>query len=98
MLHNVFNQYFKNIEREIQALENIYIGYRYHFQNKENCVIFRYDNTPHFPKIKTFPHHKHLMNGKVIDTEKPSILKVIGEATQFNAIQHAARITIDKKI
>ena len=53
-----------------------HLGYRYHFQDKQNHLVFRYDNTPHFPELKGFPHHKHLPD-KVVDVEEPSILKII---------------------
>ena len=33
--------------------------YRYHFQDKNNDLIFRYVNTPHFPGLNTYPNHKH---------------------------------------
>jgi hypothetical protein len=56
-----------------------HLGYRYHFQDKLNNVVFRYDNTPHFPKFKTFPHHKHLQK-EVVDSEKPLISAIIDEA------------------
>jgi hypothetical protein len=56
-----------------------HLGYRYHFQDQENNLIFRYDNTPHFPDLKSFPHHKHLKN-KVEDSDAPLILNVITEA------------------
>ncbi len=39
-----------------------YLSYRYHFQDKQNNLIFRYDNAPHFPNLDSFPHHKHLKN------------------------------------
>lgn len=56
-----------------------HLGYRYHLQDRQNNLIFRYDNTPHFPKMESFPHHKHLP-GKVIAVQQPSILEVIEEA------------------
>ena len=37
-----------------------HLGYRYHFQDEQNNLIFRYDNTPHFPELDNSPHHKHL--------------------------------------
>ena len=49
-----------------------HLGYRYHFQDQENNLIFRYDNTPHFPELKSFPHHKHLKN-KVEDSNEPQM-------------------------
>jgi len=55
-----------------------HLGYRYHFQDSQNQLVFRYDNTPHFPEFKNFPHHKHLPD-KVADVEEPSIFKIIEE-------------------
>ena len=59
-----------------------HLSYRYHFQGKNNKLIFRYDNTPHFPDLETFPHHKHLPN-QVMPTEKPSITEVINEIKEY---------------
>lgn len=56
-----------------------HLGYRYHFQDEHNALVFRYDNTPHFPNIETFPHHKHLRDN-VLPSVKPLILMVIREA------------------
>jgi Family of unknown function (DUF6516) len=33
--------------------------YAYHYQRLDGTLVFRYDNTPHFPYLPTFPHHKH---------------------------------------
>jgi len=57
----------------------IHLGYRYHFQDAKNNMVFRYDNTPHFPELETYPHHKHLSDG-VIPFDQPSIIEVIEEA------------------
>ena len=54
------------------------LGYRYHFQDTERKLVFRYDNTPHYPDLRTYPHHKHLTND-VIPSEKPSIPAVVLE-------------------
>jgi len=59
-----------------------HLGYRYHFQDRQNNLVFRYDNTPHFPGLEGFPHHKHLPD-KVAGAEEPSILKVIEQARQL---------------
>ena len=58
-----------------------HLDYRYHFQDDQNRLVFRYDCTPHFPELPTFPHHKHLP-GNVIAAGKPSILDVVEEAKQ----------------
>ena len=63
----------------VEAGHIMHLGYRYHFQDNQNNLVFRYDNTPHFPKINSFPHHKHLKD-TIVASEKPSILEVIEEA------------------
>ena len=63
----------------LEADQIKHLGYRYHFQDQHNNLIFRYDNTPHFPDLKSFPHHKHLSN-KVEESGMPFILNVIEEA------------------
>lgn len=63
----------------IQNEKLTHLSYRYHFQNHKNELIFRYDNTPHFPNLKTFPHHKHLPDD-VVESSKASIINVIEEA------------------
>lgn len=60
------------------------LGYRYHLQRADNEVVFRYDNTPHFPDLPSFPHHKHLSD-TVIASSKPNLLVVLQEAiTSFS--------------
>ena len=56
-----------------------HLGYRYHYQNADNNLMFRYDDTPHFPNIETFPHHKHDF-GTVSCSTRPSIMDVLKEA------------------
>jgi len=58
-----------------------HLNYRYHFQDQNNNLIFRYDNTPHFPNIESFPNHKHLSN-KVSASHPPNVLKAIEEARE----------------
>lgn len=58
------------------------LGYRYHFQDEQNRLVFRYDNTPHFPGLENFPHHKHIPD-KVVGAVELSILKVIEEARRL---------------
>ena len=35
------------------------ISYRYHWQDKNEKLITRWDNTPHFPRLPNSPHHIH---------------------------------------
>ena len=59
-----------------------HLAYRYHFQDKDNNLIFRYDNTPHFPGLKTFPNHKRLRDN-VIDAKRPSVPEVLKEVSEL---------------
>ena len=61
-----------------------HLGYRYHFQDATNTTVFRYDNTPHFPGIPTFPDHKHSL-GEVVACGKPDLTEAIGEAQAWDA-------------
>jgi hypothetical protein len=61
---------------EMEMLKHL--SCRYHFQDREYRLVLRYDNTPHFPDLESFPHHKHLEN-EVKSCEKPSILQVVEE-------------------
>jgi Family of unknown function (DUF6516) len=62
------------------------IDYRYHFQDEKNELIFRYDSTPHFPGLLSSPHHKHLPD-VVITADKPEIMQVLQEASDFSEIE-----------
>jgi hypothetical protein len=58
----------------------MHIAHRYHFQDRSNDVVFRYDNTPHFQGLDTYPHHKHISD-RIVAVDQPTILAVIEEAT-----------------
>jgi len=59
----------------------VHLAYRYHFQDRRNNLIFRYDNTPHFPGLKTFPNHKHLPD-RVIHANRPSVVEVLDQVNE----------------
>lgn len=59
-----------------------HLGYRYHFQDKSNSLIFRYDNPPHFPDLEFFPNHKHSSSG-VVAAKNHSIVQAIIEAAHI---------------
>lgn len=70
-------------EAVVADVEQIkHLGYRYHFQDRHNNLVFRYDNTPHFPKLENFPHHKHIPDG-VISIEEHSIFEAIEAAREY---------------
>ncbi len=66
-----------------QQLEHL--DYRYHCQNPQNSLVFRYDCTPHFPDLTSFPHHKHLKD-TVIDSQRPEIDYVLQEVAAINEV------------
>lgn len=45
------------IPAEHDAIE--LVSYRYHWQAKNEKLIKRWDNTPHFPRLPNAPHHIH---------------------------------------
>ena len=55
------------------------LGYRYHCQDGNQALAFRYDDTPRFPDLAIFPHHKHLPD-QVISAARPVLMRVIEEA------------------
>ena len=54
------------------------VSYRFHYQNADGVLIFRYDNSPHYPHLATFPAHKHLPD-QVIAAEAPDLADVLRE-------------------
>ncbi len=56
--------------------------YKYHFRRFDNSMVFRYDNIPHYPKISTFPHHKHEKN-IIIESEEPELIWVLKEIKTY---------------
>ncbi len=69
-----------------EGMDIEHIGYRYHFQDDKNNLIIRYDNTPHFPELESYPNHKHTSSG-VVATGQPSIVDAIIEATQIRKVK-----------
>jgi hypothetical protein len=60
-------------EREIRRIE-----FTFHYQSKNGTLIFRYDDTAHYPDLPTFPFHKHTPEG-VIAAGAPDLTDVLQE-------------------
>lgn len=58
-----------------------HLDYRYHGQDRDNRLVFRYDSTPHFPDLPGFPFHKHLPDD-TLPAERPTIAAVLAEAAE----------------
>jgi hypothetical protein len=46
--------------------------YAYHYQRPDSTFVFRYDNTPHFSTLPTFPHHKHEGSELMVASANPA--------------------------
>lgn len=51
--------------------------YSFHVM-RGNKLVVRWDNSPHYRKIGTFPHHKHI-GTNVLESEEMTIEKVLNE-------------------
>lgn len=63
------------------------ISHRYHYQTSVGKTIFRYDDAPHHPEIKTYPHHKHVFD-EVLECSHPDIEMVINEVKEYLTKQY----------
>jgi hypothetical protein len=66
---------YVDVEHGIDRLK-----YSYHLINKEQ-ILMRYDNAsdPHAKRLRTFPHHKHTLNGELAESNAPSLEEVLKE-------------------
>ncbi len=35
-------------------------NYAFHWQDNNENLLIRWDNSPHYPNLSSYPHHKHL--------------------------------------
>lgn len=54
------------------------VKYRYHFMDKDNELIFRYDNAYHYKELKTYPNHKHI-GDEVCESNEPELYDILIE-------------------
>jgi hypothetical protein len=67
-----------SINEAVEIVDNqlTWLDYRYHCQDSQNNLCFRYDCTLHFPNLPTCPHHKHLPDN-VIASERPFLFSFL---------------------
>lgn len=56
--------------------------YAYHWENERGELICRWDNAPHWPKVITYPHHKHINDGTgkvVVESIGGDLEEILGE-------------------
>jgi hypothetical protein len=75
--------FFKEYVDLQESIEKL--SYSFHYQDRSNNLIFRYDNTNHKPDLG-YIDHKHIKN-KIIPSEVPNIEKVILEIIEENYAQ-----------
>jgi hypothetical protein len=72
------------VEEEVEEQPHQVVNrlhYKYHYQNSEDRLIFRYDNAPHHVDVKTFPHHKH-DGTKIVEATPVDLSQVLQEIDQ----------------
>lgn len=62
--------------RQDEPLKKSYV---YHYQTAAGGLVFRYDNSPHYPDLPGAPHHKHVGDATVISTAPPDLAQVLAE-------------------
>ncbi len=53
--------------------------YAFQYMKADGILIFRYDNTKHFPHLPTAPHHKHIGKSDVLAANAPDLFQVVKE-------------------
>jgi len=62
--------------------------YSFHFQKASGDLVFRYDNSRHYPDLSSFPHHKHLgPEGEVEASAQPTVHQIAREIAEHLARQ-----------
>lgn len=61
---------------ELQAASNQ--KYSYHWQKEDGEMLLRWDSSPHYKNLKTFPHHVH-ESGKIKPSHRITVEEVIRE-------------------
>ena len=53
--------------------------YSFHWQDRQEHCIVRWDNVPHHVTVASFPHHKHLGNAEQVAESAPMQLETVLE-------------------
>ena len=53
-----------------------YQKYSYHWQKENGEILIRWDNSPHYKNLKTFPHHVH-ESGNIKPSHRIAVEEVI---------------------
>ncbi|MBI3163874.1 MAG: hypothetical protein HYZ24_04265 [Chloroflexi bacterium] len=53
--------------------------YAFQYMKADGTLIFRYDDTKHFPHLSSAPHHKHIGENEVVAADAPDLQSVLKE-------------------
>ncbi len=78
-------------DSSVLYIKQIVIGestfkYSYHWQDQKGSMICRWDNAEHWPKIPTYPHHRHAINQEQIvvkESHGGDLIEVFEEITEM---------------
>ena len=58
------------------------LTYSFHYQDKDDSLIFRYDNARHKPALDC-RDHKHLIGGGAVPSPQPEFKEILTEITEL---------------
>lgn len=67
-----FKEFLDAVDNNMEKLM-----YSYHYQDRDDRLIFRYDNAAHKPKLP-FREHKHLSN-QILEAFSPTLRQILSE-------------------
>jgi len=82
-----FKEFIESTDKGIEKYK-----YAYNYREGSNS-IFRYDNAPD-PRArenKTFPHHKHIKEGSIVESEQIELSDVLNEIEQICIIKDSEK-------
>lgn len=65
---------FVKVDAKVERL--VYV---YHYQSASGELVFRYDNTEHYPNLPNAPNHRHDGKGSVTSSPSPTLAGVLEE-------------------
>lgn len=70
------------VEKGDKGIEKYKYGYNY---RKNSNLLFRYDNAsdPGAKQLKSFPHHKHTTDGRIVESHEVAFEEVLKEITEY---------------
>jgi hypothetical protein len=79
--HLHFQEFVRKEEKE-PAERYTYV---YHYQSPTGHIVFRYDNTNHYPALENAPHHKHVGEDSVTSAQVPDLSAILKEIEESSS-------------